>query len=257
VTIVKNDLDGFMRTRTSLDVQNYQQWKHVVVVASIDDSTSIVVRLLKMPQTLLVVQRGSGIYSAMNQGIEASTNEYLVFLNAGDEFADRDSLEYAIRSLELRRPSWAVFGGFVDRDGSRTRIYPILEPTPRLVGFGRAGILHPSVYYQRKFLIDLGKYNQVFEIAGDLDLNIRAAAAAVPEVYARPVSVFYADGVSSTRVFAAINESWRARASAHATRPFSTRVGSLVYWLYQFIRLFVHRSPIGRMVNAFRPHQEG
>lgn len=41
----------------------------------------------------LIQKKDTGIYDAMNQGIEAATGDYLIFMNCGDWFYDGSVLE--------------------------------------------------------------------------------------------------------------------------------------------------------------------
>lgn len=250
VTIVKDDLHGFIRTRHSLEQQTFDLWEHIVVPASTGDSVSLYVRDLRQDRTTIRVQEGRGIYSAMNQGLAAATQEFVVFVNAGDLFAAEDTLEIVSGHLFNEDSDWSIFGGYVEGGKRRIAVHPIPEPNSWLVGCGRANIMHPSVYYRRSFLLELGGYNESYSIAADLELNMRALATARPTVTDIPVSVFFADGVSSTQVFKSVNEARRARAAVMGTSPF-TVIASVMWFGYQLVRAAVARSLSG----AFRSRQ--
>ena len=250
VTIVKDDLHGFIRTRQSLERQSFDMWEHIVVPASAEDSVYLYVRDLRQDRTTIRVQEGRGIYSAMNQGLEAATQEFVVFLNAGDLFATENTLEIVSGHLFNEDSDWSIFGGYVERGNGRIAVHPIPNPQPWLVGVGKANIMHPSVYYRRNFLLELGGYDESYHIAADLELNMRALATARPTITDVPVSVFFADGVSSTQVFRSINEARRARAEVMGTSPV-TFVASVMWFGYQLVRAALARSLSG----AFRGRQ--
>jgi glycosyltransferase involved in cell wall biosynthesis len=235
VTIVKDDLHGFIRTRQSLERQSFNMWEHIVVPASAEDSVSHYVKDLRHERTTIRVQEGRGIYSAMNQGLAAATQEFVVFLNAGDHFAAENTLEIVSSHLVSKNPDWSIFGGYVEQGKRRISVHPIPNPQPWLVGCGRANIMHPSVYYRRIFLLAVGGYDETYTIAGDLELNLRALATVRPIVIDTPVSVFFADGISSTQVFKSIYEARRARSAVLTTSPGSF-IASLVWFGYQVIR---------------------
>jgi len=210
-------------------------WEHIVVPASAEDSVCLYVRDLRHDRTSIRVQEGRGIYSAMNQGLAATTQEFVVFLNAGDLFATENTLEIVSGHLVNEGPDWSIFGGYVEGVKGRVAVHPIPNPQPWLVGCGRANIMHPSVYYRRDFLLELGGYSESYSIAADLELNLRALATARPTVTDIPVSVFFADGVSSTQVFSSINEARRARSAVMGTSPF-TVIASVMWFGYQILR---------------------
>lgn len=235
VTVVKDDLHGFMRTRQSLEQQSFDMWEHIVVSASAGDSVSLYVGDIKHERTELRVQRGRGIYSAMNQGLTSATQEFVVFLNAGDLFAAENTLGIVASHLVSDQPDWSICGGYVEREKERIEIHPVPDLDSWSVGCGRANILHPSVYYRRSFLLALGGYDESYSIAADLELHMRAVGAVRPMVTDMPVSVFYADGVSSTKVFASLNEARRARSAVLGSHP-ATLMASLTWFGYQVLR---------------------
>lgn len=235
VTIVHDDLHGFMRTRHSLEEQTFQQWEHIIVPASSGDSTSLLAGELSLGRTVFHVQDGRGIYSAMNQGLALATQDFVVFLNAGDMLAGAETFTSVRGALTSEGSQWFVFGGSVVRGEDIVEVHPVRNPNPWLVGSGKANIMHPSVYYRRTFLAELGKYDESFHIAADLELNMRAVAQASPLVIDFPASVFFADGISSTRVFASLHEAFRARTMVLGGAP-RTIAASLALYFYQVFR---------------------
>lgn len=182
----------------------------MVASSSSDNSLEYATPLIGL-KTTVVIQDGFGRYSAMNQGLAIAAGEFVVFLNAGDELADEHSLQHVENALTGEEPKWAIFGGYVKRPSSRIRIRPMHGARAQEIGFGRAGALHPSIYYRTATLLQLGGYDESFRIAGDLEMNIRLARAHRPLVVDKPVSIFYTGGISTTKVFTTIFESSRAR----------------------------------------------
>lgn len=99
VTIVKDDLHGFLRTRHSLEEQTFHQWEHIIVPASSGDLTGLLAGELSLGRTVYHVQDGSGIYSAMNQGLALATQDFVVFLNAGDMLAGAETFTFVSSAL--------------------------------------------------------------------------------------------------------------------------------------------------------------
>ena len=219
VTITKDDVEGLQRTRQSLERQDASNWEHIVVLASSHDLCLELVRTYPSPQTRLVLQIGRGIYSAMNQGWKRARAMYVLFLNAGDELSSRDSLSRVQEALCSSEAEWAVFGGVVRSKHSDTQVRPLPNATARDIGFGIAGFMHPSIYYRRDLLTKLGGYNTQFEVAGDLELNLRAFKLCSPKVEDVSTSIFYIGGVSTTRIFTSIFESGVARKTSMAHYP--------------------------------------
>lgn len=240
VTVVKNDLKGFLRTQRSVESQSYSRWEHVVVAASRKDSTFLFLEKQLGVRVVFSVQEGEGIYSAMNQGLVQASGEFLVFLNAGDVFADPESLKLAASRLQTTETKWGIFGGYASSNGVKLHIRPCPSPTPKLIGFGQAGILHPAVFYRKSFLLSLKGYDESYTIAGDLVLNIRACVVEEPLVVDQPVVIFYSGGISTTRIFYSIHEAFRARRENLPSDPV-TVFRSFTKYLAQLLRAMVRR----------------
>ena len=212
VTIVRNDLYGLMRTRRSLESQNFCDWEHIIVPSARSEASYLYARDLEQSRTILHVQQGCGIYNAMNEGLSVASEDFVIFLNAGDLFVNRASLGLVANHLFEKDSDWFVFGGYSVGAFRTTHVSPIARPDAWSIGRGASGIMHPSVCYRRSFLLDLGGYSEDFVIAGDLDLNVRASLRASPRVIAIPTSIFFQDGISSKKVFSSISEARRVRA---------------------------------------------
>lgn len=204
------------------------------------DSSALYASQLPQERTSVRIQEGTGIYSAMNQGLQESAGDYVVFLNAGDLLAGEATLAVVDRALAGATKQWAVFGGFVVRDQEISEIRPTPNPTAWLVGVGRANVMHPSVYYRRAFLEELGGYDESFRIAGDLELNIRAINTTSPLVVDSLTSVFFANGISSTSVQMSIKEALRARLKSLDSGVW-TGLASLNWYFYQVVRAVLAR----------------
>jgi GT2 family glycosyltransferase len=180
----------------------------------------------------------------MNQGLALAREEYVVFLNAGDTFLDAMSLEYVSDALLESNPEWAAFGGYIRGQSGDLIRRPRPMSGVHEVAYGSAKFLHPSIYYKRTLLEELHGYNESFKIAGDLDLNIRSALCSSPLIVETPVSVFYADGISSKRIFLSIRESRRARRLNLDFTPKSS-ILDFVWFCYQNLR-----SGIAKLLTA-------
>ena len=91
VTVVLNDLEGLKKTRESLIGQDYQNFEWIVWDGESTDNT---LHFLQSMQDKVKwrSKKDSGIYDAMNQGVSMAGGDYVVFMNAGDVFFDKETL---------------------------------------------------------------------------------------------------------------------------------------------------------------------
>lgn len=86
VTLNLNNLDGLKKTAYSIPKLDGIEWI-VIDGISTDGSLEFLSTLDRKPD-ILISEKDSGIYDAMNKGIQLSHGEYVNFMNAGDFFEE-------------------------------------------------------------------------------------------------------------------------------------------------------------------------
>jgi hypothetical protein len=201
VTVVKDDFQGLLRTQYSLSDQliKVNWW---VVTPKDDSSTYFLAQDLVERGIILklIIDDGNGLYSAMNKAISvAPPNSWLWFLNAGDEFASRNSCEIVERAISMSSSRWIYGGHFL---GSSTyqilgefKSPPIFKASKQL--FAKDYISHQSTIFEAGFLQELGGFNVNYRIAADWELMIRASLLEPPTRVKDSLSIFYMGGLST------------------------------------------------------------
>ena len=92
IVVTYNNADGLRRTLKSIRQLDYAQKEIVVIDGGSQDDTLNIIAEHQDTITTSVSEKDSGIYNAMNKGIRLVNGDYVVFMNAGDEFADKDVL---------------------------------------------------------------------------------------------------------------------------------------------------------------------
>jgi glycosyltransferase involved in cell wall biosynthesis len=120
-------------------------------------------------------QEPNGVYSAMNLAIdEAETGSYIWFLNPGDALYNSLSLQKLLVYLDDSNLNWG-FGQAKNEKPQDHLIYPVNVPTltPESVALGQVQISHQAILVKTQKLIDLGKFNEKYKIASDLEMIIK------------------------------------------------------------------------------------
>ena len=157
IVVTYNNADGLRRTLKSIRRLDYAQKEVVVIDGGSNDASLDVIAEHRDMVTTSVSERDNGIYNAMNKGIRLVTGDYVVFMNAGDEFANADVL-----SLVNRYDGDIILGG--DVYGGKQRMP---KETMTLYDFLSIGICHQSVYYRRKVLQKYG-FDESYKLIADL-----------------------------------------------------------------------------------------
>ena len=92
IVVTLNNADGLKRTLQSVRALNYPCLEVIVIDGASTDSTKDVIKDFAQLVIVFVSEKDKGIYNAMNKGIAHVTGDYVVFMNAGDCFADADVL---------------------------------------------------------------------------------------------------------------------------------------------------------------------
>ncbi|MEK0160757.1 glycosyltransferase family 2 protein [Pseudoalteromonas piscicida] len=164
ITITFNDVDGLKRTCESVAAQRFTNYEHIIIDGASNDGTSSFLSQWSESNQYMkfISERDSGIYNAMNKGIKMASGEWILFLNAGDEFVNSNTLSDAFVKNEFDEVEvQVVFGHKLNKYGDTI--------TSSAVGASlKAGELfacHQSIFFKDRTL-----YDESYKIFGDFDL---------------------------------------------------------------------------------------
>ena len=100
VTIVRNDAEGLLVTARSVLQQDYDNIEWIVVDGASTDGTAAYIQNLAPCIADFKSEADSGIYNAMNKGIDMVTGDWMFFLNADDIFFDEHTPSDYVMSLQ-------------------------------------------------------------------------------------------------------------------------------------------------------------
>jgi glycosyltransferase involved in cell wall biosynthesis len=195
ITISKDDPAGLERTLVSIARQSAVPMEVAVVCTGL--SRDAHQRLDVGLHTRGIADPGRGIAAAFNAGVDACTADWLVFLNGGDTFADRNSL--ALLGAACAAASSADIVTCRARTGIRSTL-PRHRPR-RLCDF--LYVSHQATAFRRSLFALTGPYSEDFLIRMDLDWMARYLLRYGHERILcddRIVVDYQVDGISSTSV---------------------------------------------------------
>jgi hypothetical protein len=201
ITVVKDNLPGLLLTERSILGQSSRvSW---ILVTPNDDSTTFhYAQLLSSAQIVseVILDKHHGIYAAMNQAISSADSEdWLWFLNAGDEFADTNTYQLVNQCAQKSINNW-LYGGYFLGSQSGNILGEFKAPKKFKASnqlFAKEYISHQSTIFRAKFLKDLGGFNVKLQIAADWDLMVRASKLDPGISIGKTVSIFYLGGMST------------------------------------------------------------
>ena len=196
ITVVLNNPEALERTARSVLGQNCAcEW--VIVDGGSSSPTLDVLEKFK-DSAIYISEQDSGIYDAMNKGINISSGKYIAFLNAGDSFCDEDTLVRVRTFLDVEA------GGLVDvlSCGAQLIISPNIsvyrgpKNAKNYIWHGLPSN-HQATFYRRDALASL-RYDLKYRMCGDYYLaSVLYKAKKLFVNFDAPVVNFTVDGISS------------------------------------------------------------
>jgi glycosyltransferase involved in cell wall biosynthesis len=101
ITITYQAEAFIQRTLDSIfEQQNREEIEYIIVDGASKDDTINIINNHHIQVDQLISEKDKGIYDAMNKGILAAEGKYLLFMNAGDSFADENTLSQILDDLK-------------------------------------------------------------------------------------------------------------------------------------------------------------
>jgi glycosyltransferase involved in cell wall biosynthesis len=167
ITVTLNAERNIEKTLTSVQNQYLAEAvEHVVVDGGSQDSTLSVIRS-KFASVKIVEIDDTGIYDAMNKAINLASGDYIIFLNSGDIFCDRNALNLYLAAC---RENNDIISSFYKIDGRLNR-FNITKNDINYFVYGMP-VSHQTLCI-RKCILKKTPFNIKFQIAADYDNLIK------------------------------------------------------------------------------------
>jgi len=210
ITVCKNAKHFLPQTMNSVLSQTYPDIEYIVIDGASTDGTLDLLqeydrayaasreRGCTTHKFRWVSEPDSGIYEAMNKGIDMSCGTYLLFLNAGDCLHD----ESVLADVFSRDHQEDILYGdvvWIDREKGQQKEHSFADCVLNEEFFFHASLAHPSTFIKKDLFVRYGKYDESFSIVSDWEFWIRAILIGRCSVtyLARVVSDFDVHGISS------------------------------------------------------------
>ncbi len=175
ITINKNNDVGLKQTIDSVNTQTYHGFEYIIIDGcSTDDSVKVINDFITKHNDFLSVkwvsENDSGIYDAMNKGINMATGDYLLFLNSGDCFASTYVVE-KVYEKEFNADIEIASCNMLKKGKIVWTYIPRNHYTYGTLFF--YGIAHQSAFINRKLFERYGLYDETYKYNGDIEFWYR------------------------------------------------------------------------------------
>ncbi len=208
ITVVYNAKPLIERTIKSIISQSYLNIEYIIIDGGSDDGTLELAEKYQSQIALILSGKDNGIYDAMNKSLKNATGDYVLFLNAGDELYEKDTLA-KIFATSLNADVYYGNTAVVNIQGQvlgDRRLKPPTELTWRSLKYGMC-VSHQS-FIAKRLLCDF--YNLDYKIAADIDWVINVLKQSEKTVNTKIyISKFLVGGTSHKRQKSAWLERFR------------------------------------------------
>lgn len=186
ITITKDNLAGLQKTTASLLHQSHVDYEWIIVDGASTDGT---LDFIKDLPAKIISERDNGIYNAMNKGLALATGHYVIFMNAGDLFADADILSTLSTVIKCDAPDF-IYGDALESSGHYKKARSHIRIKHGMFTH------HQAMLYARAKIADL-KFNESLKIASDFGFTAAFLAKTHKAHYVPcAICVFESGGVS-------------------------------------------------------------
>jgi glycosyltransferase involved in cell wall biosynthesis len=171
ITINKNNVLGLEKTFNSVRSQINKNFEYIVIDGgSLDKS----IELIQKNESLFsywISEDDSGIYNAMNKGINKASGKYCLFLNSGDYLASENISEIFIKN---NFDSDVVYGNLLVIKDNKLEGKIIGKEKLSFMDLYLSNVIkHQSSFIKKEMLIKHGLYNENLKIVADWEFFLK------------------------------------------------------------------------------------
>lgn len=213
ITVTYNAEGTIEKTLKSLAEQTFSDYELIVVDGKSCDATlqKIEPFLEEIKNMHVFSEEDTGIYNAMNKGINKATGDFIYFLNSGDSFVDSSVLENTSSFIENyisenQTRENLVFHGNIMRAGT-LRKFPLTYQRWKWVYLEHAYFSHQAIFASSNILKN-SLYDESFKICADRDWFMGTMDKGSKYIYMRDIVIAnYAEGGVSSNLKKLMEES--------------------------------------------------
>lgn len=171
ITVCFNDVCALRKTFESVDSQNgimdlgdSKQIEYIIIDGGSNDGSTLFLEDIqnKYSWVKFISEPDNGIYDAMNKGMNIATGDYIEFLNAGDCFYSKNTIEDVISYLTAHEAD-VFYGKAIKYDLLHEEIFECRDITMLL---NEMPFCHQAIFFRRKCHLEF-PYDLRYRLASD------------------------------------------------------------------------------------------
>jgi len=194
ITVTKNNLLGLKKTVENVEkyLIGTKEIEHIIIDGLSEDGTREFLKKCKYIK--YIIKKDSGIYEAMNRGIDASSGDAILFLNAGDLLCVDVDFSEIIKNLNYKEIIYCF------RCRLRYEDDEYIAPSSYKSNFSINSIVHQAIICPKKILIQ-NKFNEILPISADSEWKLKVINKNGAIYREEIISEFELGGISNSASF--------------------------------------------------------
>ncbi len=218
ITVTWNAAAVIKPTLDSVQRQTSSDYEMLIIDGASTDETLDIVRQASIASLRVFSEPDKGLYDAMNKGISRARGRYLIFLNAGDAFAD-DAVLARMALLATGNPG-VIYGQTQLVDSHRNVVGKRHLTAPKRLtadSFLNGMVVCHQAFVARRDLVP--QYDLQYRLSADYDWCIKVLRQSQLNAYAgkAPVISYLADGMTTRHHRASLWERYRIMCRHYGT----------------------------------------
>jgi len=198
ITVTWNAASVIAPTMQSVQRQTSSDYEMLIIDGASTDDTLSIVRRASIAGLRVFSEPDRGLYDAMNKGIARARGRYLIFLNAGDAFAD-DTVLARLALLTSTNPG-VIYGQtqLVNKNREVVGMRHLRAPKRLTAGsFLNGMVVCHQAFVARRDLVP--EYDLQYRLSADYDWCIKVLRKSPSNAYAgpQPIISYLADGMTT------------------------------------------------------------
>lgn len=218
ITVTWNAASVIAPTLQSVQRQTSTDYEMLIIDGASTDDTLSMVRGTSIASLRVFSEPDNGLYDAMNKGISRARGRYIIFLNAGDSFAD-DTVLARLAVLAADNPG-VIYGQTQLVDAQRKVVGKRHLTAPKRLtvdSFLKGMVVCHQAFVARRDLVP--QYDLRYRLSADYDWCIKVLKQSPANAYAgrTPIISYLSEGMTTRHHRASLWERFRIMCRHYGT----------------------------------------
>jgi len=170
ITVNKNNAIGLEKTIQSVIWQTFANLEYIIIDGASDDNSVEIIKKYADKIHFWVSEPDTGIYNAMNKGIQKANGDYCLFLNSGDWLLSPDSIRTALGIINGLSYADVYYGDCFNSDFTVSKMPERLSMDHLYL---QAALSHQNTLINRSLFFNHEFYDEKFPTVSDSIFFVR------------------------------------------------------------------------------------